>query len=156
VLGEKKEDEEGFESLGVTPDEIQRKMSRIEEKLGPLSKEVEKIPALVQQGKFEEADKKADSLLKQIEKWNPKAYAALKDPPASPKIDPAKLPPSLRQKLQSLQANIQNWEAEGKDLSQFESDLKKVEPLIQKGEAKEAEALIDKLLKKFDSVSKPN
>ena|GEM_PF-222589 len=58
-------------------------------------------------------------------------------------------PPSLQEKMQKLQAGVQKWQQEGRDLSPVGRIMQDFEPLMRQGKLPEAEAVLDRALERL-------
>jgi len=67
---------------------------------------------------------------------------------ARPGMPDAKAPPaSLQAKMQKVQAAVQRWQEQNRDLSPVGQIMQELQPLMQEGKFEEAEAKLDRTLK---------
>jgi putative heme-binding domain-containing protein len=59
-------------------------------------------------------------------------------------------PAGLQAKMERLQKGVQKWRSEGKDLAPIATLLQGLEPLLQQGKTVEAEALLDRVIKRVE------
>ena len=55
--------------------------------------------------------------------------------------------PVLEEKLKNVQASVQGWQNEGRDPSKVAEIMQEFEPLMKAGRPKDAEAVLDRVLK---------
>jgi tetratricopeptide (TPR) repeat protein len=135
------------------PPALQRKMQCLEKQVQkwqqqgkdpqPIGEMMQDFQPLVEQQKFTEAERVIDRALKL-------AGGACPDQPATAPGAMAPqtgLPPSLQRKMQCLQAQIQKWQQEGKDLQPIGEMMQDFQPLVEQQKFAEAERVIDRALK---------
>ncbi|MBI4659253.1 MAG: periplasmic heavy metal sensor [Verrucomicrobia bacterium] len=137
---------------------IQRAEPRIEELRRQLQDESETMAALLKKDRVEEqqALAQADKVLnleREIKRTHLALLIGIKNKltprqQAQLKEIKIKLAP-IQMKMQGVQASIRRWEQDGRDLSPIGQIMDEFEPLMREGKFKEAEAVLDRALKRL-------
>ena len=163
--------------IGITEEQrdsfaaaIQKIQPQFEEKQKQIQTELEKLAALLKRERVEEAATLAQfdkilNLEREVRRTHLAFVIGLKNklsPEQQAKLQEIKkrhtsgqLPSSLHAKmdakLQKVQAGVEKWQNGGRDPSSIGEMMQEFEPLMKAGRIKEAEALLDKVLKLLGS-----
>ena len=155
--------------------QVEKAQARFEELQPQLRKQLDVLSGLLKQDRVE--DEKALEQLDKIlrleremrraqlglavalkNKLTPEQQAKLRDLKtriaAGQAPSPEEKQKTLQAKIEKIQAGIQRWQDEGRDPSPIAETMQQFEPLMKAGKVKDAEALLDKVIKTLDGPNK--
>jgi hypothetical protein len=107
----------------------------------PVAKAMKTIEEFMKQGEWAKAEGIADEMLKHLG-GDPRTQD-MQNPEAQ----------RIQKKMQRIHQVIQTWQKEGRNLDPIAKTMERFEPLIKAGKIREAESILDDVLKKIAGES---